>query len=146
MGYRFCLTCNTHHPLGERCAEKERRRYAASRQRRIRSTARWQKARAAARQRDGNRCRRCPSTERLEVHHIVSLEDGGARYDLNNLITLCSSCHLAAGRDRGERGSTGRGALTPPSSLSRKTLQRVEPRPRFSRSTLHDGDTAPFIG
>jgi 5-methylcytosine-specific restriction endonuclease McrA len=146
VGYRFCLTCNTHHPLGERCAAKERRRYAASKQRRIRSTARWQKARAAARERDGNRCRCCPSTERLEVHHIVSLEDGGARYDLHNLITLCSSCHHATGRDGGERGSTGRDALTPPSSNPRISLVNTQARPRFSRNVLKNvDDEAPFV-
>jgi 5-methylcytosine-specific restriction enzyme A len=122
---RFCLTCNAHHPSGERCAKTERKRYAASRQRRIRSTARWQKARAAARQRDGNRCRRCPSTERLEVHHIVSLEDGGSEYDLNNLITLCSSCHHATGRDGGREGSTGQGALTPRNRFSRNILANM---------------------
>lgn len=52
-----------------------------SQQRRIRSTARWQQARAAARRRDGNRCRHCGSTEKLEVHHIVSLANGGASPD-----------------------------------------------------------------
>jgi hypothetical protein len=37
-------------------------------------------------------------------------------------------------------------ALSGAGSTSRKTLQRTPPRPRFSLSTLHDGDEAPFIG
>lgn len=57
------------------------------------STARWQRARAAARSRDGSRCRRCGSTERLQVHHVVSLANGGAKYDPSNLITVCARCH-----------------------------------------------------
>lgn len=37
---------------------------------RARSTGYYQAQRRRARQRDGNRCRRCDSTRNLEVHHI----------------------------------------------------------------------------
>lgn len=46
-----------------------------------------------ARQRDGDRCRQCGSTQGLEVHHIVPIAQGGDRFALSNLITLCGSCH-----------------------------------------------------
>lgn len=44
--------------------------------------------------RDRHRCRRkgCDHTRFLEVHHIVPRSRGGGN-DLDNLITLCSSCH-----------------------------------------------------
>jgi hypothetical protein len=77
----------------------------------------------------------------------MRLEDGGAEFDLNNLVTLCVGCH--GEQHRGEPASTGKQALTPRTSLSRKKLQRVEPRPRFSRSTLRNvspDDEAPLIG
>jgi 5-methylcytosine-specific restriction endonuclease McrA len=47
----------------------------------------WQKLRRAARLRDGNRCVRCGSTERLSVHHAVE----GSNL-LEDLVTLCSRC------------------------------------------------------
>jgi len=31
--------------------------------------------------------------ENLQVHHVVSLEDGGAEFELSNLRTLCRDCH-----------------------------------------------------
>ncbi len=37
-------------------------------------------------------CQRCPSSERLEVHHIIPLSRGGSNLDLN-LIVLCYKCH-----------------------------------------------------
>ena len=92
----------------------------ASQQRRTRSTARWQQARAAARRRDGNRCRRCGSTEKLEVHHIVSLAHGGAKYDLANLMTLCARCHRQV---EGAGANTSQALSHPPSRFSRKTLR-----------------------
>jgi 5-methylcytosine-specific restriction endonuclease McrA len=142
---RYCLVCRAHHPSGSTCPKRERRRYAASRQRRTRSTARRQQARAAARRRDGNRCRRCGSTDKLEVHHIVGLQDGGSEYDLNNLITLCSSCHHA---EEGHGSTTGVGAFTPAHSPSRNKRSAVGPVPRFSRSELKNvpDDDAPPIG
>jgi 5-methylcytosine-specific restriction endonuclease McrA len=61
--------------------------------------------------RDGNRCRGCGASKALAVHHVVSLADGGEKYALNNLITLCRDCHDA--QHRGDRGSTGREAALP---------------------------------
>jgi 5-methylcytosine-specific restriction endonuclease McrA len=116
---RFCLHCNGHHPSSYACPKREAKRYRASQQRRIRSTARWQQVRAAARRRDGQRCRRCGSTDKLEVHHIVSLANGGSRYDLANLETLCSDCHH---QEEGAGGRTSRRTLTPSPRFSRNKL------------------------
>jgi HNH endonuclease len=54
--------------------------------------AAWQKLRAMAKARDGNRCRRCGNGGKLQAHHLVRPEDGG-RDELSNLVTLCSPCH-----------------------------------------------------
>jgi hypothetical protein len=53
---------------------------------------RWQKLRARAKARDGNRCRRCGARVKLQVHHVVKPQDGGTD-TLENLITLCDRCH-----------------------------------------------------
>ena len=55
----------------------------------------WKTLRARARERDGHRCQRCGSTDRLSVHHITPARLGGADV-IENLITLCSRCHAAA--------------------------------------------------
>jgi len=105
---KFCIHCGRHYqPPGIRnrcpdCGRKyDRQLSKQKRARRTRSSAAWQKARTAARQRDGNRCTACGSTENLEVHHIKSLAEGGNEFALSNLTTLCRSCHV----DRGA-GST----------------------------------------
>jgi 5-methylcytosine-specific restriction protein A len=97
---RYCLGCGKHYqPPGirHRCPdcgrEIDRRMSREKRARKARSSAAWQKARAMARQRDGDRCRQCGSTQGLEVHHLVPIAQGGDRFALSNLITLCSSCH-----------------------------------------------------
>jgi 5-methylcytosine-specific restriction endonuclease McrA len=61
-------------------------------QRRVWDSARWQSVRAFMRARDGA-CVDCGATEKLSVHHIVALADGGAPFDAGNCITLCASCH-----------------------------------------------------
>ena len=65
------------------------RHYAALNQRR------WAAARRACLARDGHRCTRCGVAGRLEVHHRVELQSGGAAYELANLATLCRNCHIA---------------------------------------------------
>lgn len=59
------------------------------------STRRWREVRAQARARDGDRCsvsRLLGGTcgGRLHVHH---LDPDGDPVDLDNLLTVCQSCH-----------------------------------------------------
>jgi 5-methylcytosine-specific restriction enzyme A len=73
------------------CAREYERNKSA--RRRVRNTSAWQRARAEARRRDGERCQSCGATEQLEVHHIVPLAAGGEQFGLSNLTTLCVDCH-----------------------------------------------------
>jgi 5-methylcytosine-specific restriction endonuclease McrA len=52
--------------------------------------ARWNSLSALIRK-DGI-CRRCGRRDNLAVHHIIPLSQGG-RTNINNLVTLCFSCH-----------------------------------------------------
>jgi 5-methylcytosine-specific restriction endonuclease McrA len=57
--------------------------------------AQWQRIRRAVRQRDGNACRNCGASgdwARLSVHHLLPAKLGGTD-DMDNLVTLCSTCH-----------------------------------------------------
>jgi 5-methylcytosine-specific restriction endonuclease McrA len=83
-----------------RCAKEYQRQRNARPQHKIWNSAPWRQARKAARERDGQRCayveasgERCPNTTDLTVHHRVALKDGGAMYDLTNLVTLCRAHH-----------------------------------------------------
>ncbi len=81
----------------------------------------WEAQRTAARARDGHRCRRCGAPERdgrqHDVHHLTPFRVFGyvpGKNDLyklanrlENLITLCPSCHRRAERARGTRGALG---------------------------------------
>ncbi|MDE0387830.1 MAG: HNH endonuclease signature motif containing protein [Rhodospirillales bacterium] len=60
---------------------------------------RWAKARKAALERAGWRSELSGLRGRLEVHHRVKLEDGGAPYDLDNLIVLTRDEHIRLHRD-----------------------------------------------
>jgi len=57
-------------------------------------SAAWRRIRLQVFKRDGFRCTKCRKTGRLECHHIVPLEKGGAPLDPENLTTLCRSCHI----------------------------------------------------
>jgi DEAD/DEAH box helicase domain-containing protein len=81
----------------------------------------WAAQRDAARARDGYRCRQCGVPEREgrqhDVHHLTPFRTfdyrpgANERYvaanRLENLITLCPSCHRRAERGRGPRGALG---------------------------------------
>ncbi|MEO0958930.1 MAG: HNH endonuclease signature motif containing protein [Pseudomonadota bacterium] len=55
---------------------------------------RWPALRLAAKRRDGWRCVACGSRHRLEVDHIKPVRDRpDLAFDLDNLQTLCGSCH-----------------------------------------------------
>lgn len=45
--------------------------------------------------RDGGRCFKCPARANLEVHHIIPLRFSHDD-SMDNLITLCPSCHRKA--------------------------------------------------
>ncbi len=62
------------------------------------SQDKWVRVRANALRRDGYICQECKKygkiTAATHVHHIEHLEDRPDRaYDMNNLISLCLSCH-----------------------------------------------------
>lgn len=57
---------------------------------------RWLRAREKALERDGHECQSCgegADDNRLHVHHIEPIREGGAVFDLENLVTLCPACH-----------------------------------------------------
>ncbi len=62
--------------------------------------AEWPSIRSAILARDGHCCTKCNETHGLHVHHIQKLQsfhgDTKAANRPDNLITLCSDCHLAA--------------------------------------------------
>ena len=60
--------------------------------------ARWAATRRRLFDRDGWRCQKCGRPGRLEAHHLQPLEDGGAVFALQNLLTLCRGCHIALHR------------------------------------------------
>ncbi|MDE6640252.1 MAG: HNH endonuclease [Acetatifactor sp.] len=51
------------------------------------------KAQKAGRERDGNRCQICGSRNRVEGHHIVDYQFGGAA-SVDNIIALCRKHHI----------------------------------------------------
>ena len=81
----------------------------------------WNKAREAARARDGYRCRSCGAAERggrqHDVHHLRPFREFGYvrgvnNYDqlanaLDNLVTLCPACHHRTETARGVRTALG---------------------------------------
>ena len=70
-----------------------------SRQHRRLNGAEWDRARRAALDRDQWRCTRCGHPGGLEVHHLQSLDAGGAPFALGNLQALCRDCHIGVHLD-----------------------------------------------
>lgn len=73
--------------------------------------AKWRKVRDLKLARDPF-CERCEeegkATEAKMVHHIVPLDEGGARLDERNLRSLCWSCHTKTHNElEGVRGTEG---------------------------------------
>lgn len=59
-----------------------------------RSTASVQWSKAVI-DRDGNKCIKCGATEKLHAHHIIYWKaDESKRFDVDNGITYCQSCHM----------------------------------------------------
>jgi 5-methylcytosine-specific restriction protein A len=129
---KFCVHCGRHYEIGtgvrNRCGDcgraYDRELSKRKRARRARSSMAWQKARKAARLRDGERCRRCGSVDSLEVHHVVPLAQGGAEFALSNLITLCRECHA----QEGAGANTDSRPSHPATSFSRNKFRGGERR------------------
>src|SRR5438552_18045919 len=78
-----------------RCDEHTKEREASLRNpalMAVYASPRWQGVRRAVLRRD-RVCTSCHGTLSRDVDHVISLNDGGAPYDLNNLVGLCRSCH-----------------------------------------------------
>ena len=54
------------------------------------NTEEWRQVAAMVKDRDGNKCVICGSTENLNAHHIGY---DGDRMDENDIVTLCNRCH-----------------------------------------------------
>ena len=76
------------------------KRHPGSRHHAALNQRRWQAARRAALERAGWRSERSGVAGRLEVHHIIALEDGGDPYDLGNLRVLTREEHIAEHRQQ----------------------------------------------
>lgn len=57
-------------------------------------TPEWRQKRTEILKRDGQTCQHCGTEERLEVHHITPISEGGSRLDGDNLTVLCKDCHI----------------------------------------------------
>lgn len=53
----------------------------------------WSWIRTRAKERDGNKCLDCRTDKQLVTHHIQPFDEGGT-HDMENLKTLCRSCHM----------------------------------------------------
>ena len=88
MCSRACRNANTSKLLGGNGIWTEGGKHGPARSR----GKKWRYAKAAALQRDEYTCQQCEATENLEVHHwepyFISFDNS-----LENLVTLCRSCH-----------------------------------------------------
>lgn len=71
--------------------------------RKITQTHRWRKIREKAIKRDNGRCQICGGDSNLHVHHMKPMKDGGEPFDMNNLVTVCESCHYSAVHENGTK-------------------------------------------
>ena len=61
----------------------------------VRSGSSQQRFRKLVLERDGNSCRQCGSSENLQAHHVRPLKEAPElRWNVDNGMTLCQSCHL----------------------------------------------------
>ena len=60
----------------------------------------WERTRRRVFERDGWACVQCGRAGALEAHHVRPISEGGAVFDLANLVALCRGCHVAVHRTR----------------------------------------------
>lgn len=71
------------------------------------ASAEWRRVSAHVRERDGYRCSRCGAEKNgsrsLHIHHVEPWAgNAGLRFDPDNLVTLCATCHRDEHRKGGE--------------------------------------------
>lgn len=70
----------------------------------------WSSTTKSIKERDGGRCVRCGSTNKVQTHHIIPLSKGGTNHSFN-LITLCESCHESQHKHLAKTNKKKRSAL-----------------------------------
>ncbi|MFV1991726.1 MAG: HNH endonuclease [Acidimicrobiales bacterium] len=103
------------------------------------NTQAWKRLRQQAFARDGHECVRCGSHEQLEADHMIARIDGG-RDELENIRTLCRSCHrrrtsIQAHQRAHRRKRRGRAPVAPPGGFTSEArpakLRKSNNSPRF---------------
>lgn len=65
-----------------------------------RDTAKWREYSSRQKRYDDWTCQRCGVRGgNLHTHHITPVAEGGEKFDHDNLITLCVSCHREVHKD-----------------------------------------------
>lgn len=114
---KVCLNCGRPFPPSELrtgrchgCIKQHDAERNARPERRVWRTARWQRIRATALERDGHACADCHASNlRLDAHHITALRDGGEPFALEPRMktaaaektVVCAACGAAFVRRRG---------------------------------------------
>lgn len=97
-GMRYCSTCQ---PIAEKQTEESKARsnryYDADirdkRSTRFYNSKPWKLLSQTILQRDEYRCKECGEIA-TEVHHKIPIkQDWTKRFDINNLMPVCASCH-----------------------------------------------------
>ena len=93
-----------------------------------------EKTREAVLDRDQYKCRICGKETSLDIHHIIKRITGGS-HDVDNLITLCRSCHRAieVGDLEYAVNKCFRNAKVYYSSSSKKTVTLIECRDKIRK-------------
>ena len=84
-------------------------------------TAEWRRVRFRVFDRDQRVCQirrdKCRGYA-TQVHHLVDWRDGGAPYDMENLVAACASCNVAERNTRIAAAARRERGLTPPRSYT----------------------------
>lgn len=61
----------------------------------FRLTGRWMRLRCEIYKRDDYQCQHCGAEHcEIHAHHVTPVSEGGAKWDEDNLLTLCVGCHM----------------------------------------------------
>ena len=104
--FKSCSRCGKVHPSSYVCtANRFKRDYADTEERKLRSTNKWTEKSKEIRERANHLCEVCRDQniynyKNIEVHHIKKIrEDRGGLLDNDNLICLCQEHHKQADKN-----------------------------------------------